>query len=304
MRDRIYKAFATVRAEEDWKARTMAAVARKSRRRGRPLVWAAACCLLFVALGGGLFFTPVSAISVDINPSLQLTVNLFDRVIGVEAYNEDAGELAQNTPLLFADYPQALRALLAAAPVKACLEKGESLSIFVVCDDEQRSQEMLATVEACAGQGRNVHCQSGGWAESAAAQEAGLSCGKYRAFLEWQALDPAVTPEDAQGLTMREIREKIAALSGEPLPTPGNGQGHGQGNGQGNGQGQGHAQSSSSEPYDVQSASPEPCDSPTSTPEQCDSQANGEGQANGQGKGHGHGGGHGKGARAQKHSHG
>lgn len=237
MHDRLHNAFSALRAEEDLKSKTLDAVARRAgrqrarRRRMRALACAAACLLLVLGLGGGLFFTPVSAISLDINPSVMLTVNCFDRVIGIEGYNDGGRELARSTPVLFADYSQALTALLASAAVQDCLERGEALSIFVACDDEQRSQEILANVESCAGGGRNVHCQSGGWAEGSAAREAGLSCGKYRAFLELQALDPDATPEDVQGLTMREIREKIAALSGEPAPTPGQGHGHGKGHG-------------------------------------------------------------------------
>lgn len=49
----------------------------------------------------------------------------------------------------------------------------------------------------------------------AAAQEAGLPYGKYRAFLELQALDPTLTPEDVAGMTMKEIRAWIDELAAE-----------------------------------------------------------------------------------------
>jgi len=234
MRDRLQNAFAAVQAEEDLKTKTLAAITLRPRRRwGHPLAWAAVCLVLIMGLGGGLFFVPVSAISIDINPSLELTINRFDRVIGVKGFNEDGRELAQNKGLLFSEYSQALHDLLADTEVQAYLEQGESLSIFVACDDEQRSSKMLAEVETCAGTGRNIHCMMGGWAESAAAHEAGLSCGKYRAFLELQALDPTITPEDVQGLTMWEIREKIAEISGGTAESIGHGNGHGHGKGHG-----------------------------------------------------------------------
>lgn len=72
-----------------------------------------------------------------------------------------------------------------------------------------------------------------------AAHEAGLSCGKYRAFLELQLLDPDITPEAVQGMTMREIRELIESLrtDGEDGNSPYNDWGgghHGQGDGHGN----------------------------------------------------------------------
>ena len=216
MREKLQSALACVRAEEALKAKTLAAVSQKARRRrGRPMAWAAACLTLLAVLGlGGLFFTPVSTISIDVNPSLELRVNRFDRVVGVEGYNEDGRALAQTPRLLFADYAQALSTLLSSAQMQGYMQQGEALSIFVACDDERRGAQMLQKVESCAGSGQNVHCHAGQWEESAA-HAAGLTCGKYQAFLELQALDPTVTPEDVQGLTMREIRDRIAEISGK-----------------------------------------------------------------------------------------
>ena len=63
------------------------------------------------------------------------------------------------------------------------------------------------------------------------AHEAGLSLGKYRVFLEVQALDPDITPEEVQGMTMREIRELIRELSGsgEDMAEEDNAGNHGHG---------------------------------------------------------------------------
>ena len=80
---------------------------------------------------------------------------------------------------------------------------------------------------------------------AAAAHAVGLSCGKYRAYLELHELDPSVTPADIQGMTMREIRDRIAALSGssDEVQTQGTGVSAGNGHhgcGMGNGRGKGH----------------------------------------------------------------
>lgn len=248
MDERLRKAFAAIEAEEELKAKTQAYLSRRTRgyRAGKaalagPLRWAvaAACLMLFLGLGAGLFFTPVSAISVDINPSLELNVNCFDRVVSVEGFNEDGRELAGRLQLRFMRYAEALDALLADGSVRACLERGEALSIYVACDDEQRSGAMLDEVRLCTGGGRNIHCHAGGREAEDAAHAAGFSCGKYRAFLELQALDPTVTPEAVRGLTMREIRERIASLSGQEKAQAGCGQGQGAGCGHGKRHGRG-----------------------------------------------------------------
>ena len=46
------------------------------------------------------------------------------------------------------------------------------------------------------------------------AHEAGLSFGKYRAYLELKELDPDITPDDIRDLSMREIQDLIDSLSG------------------------------------------------------------------------------------------
>ena len=252
MGERLREAFAAVEAEEELKDRTQAYLfrktqgysARKAAGRAGPMGWAVAvaCLVLFAGLGAGLFFTPVSAISIDINPSLELNVNCFDRVVSVEGFNEDGRKLAERLQVRFMGYPAALDAVLAEESVQSRLADGEPLSIYVACDDEQRGGAMLDEVRHCAGRGRNIHCQAGSRETEEAAHAAGLSCGKYRAFLELQALDPTVLPEDVQGLTMREIREKIAALSGKGTAWPGCGKGNGCGQGKRHGQGAGCAQ--------------------------------------------------------------
>ena len=46
---------------------------------------------------------------------------------------------------------------------------------------------------------------------SAEAQALGLPLGKYHAYEELHALDPSITPEEAAGMTMRELRDRIDA---------------------------------------------------------------------------------------------
>ena len=64
----------------------------------------AACSLLvFLAGGSYLFFTPTAFISVDVNPSLELGINRFDRVVSVTGYNEDGQNLADNLSLKYVE---------------------------------------------------------------------------------------------------------------------------------------------------------------------------------------------------------
>ena len=84
MDERLREAFDEVRADEALKERTRAFLADKTAKRRRRPVWrlAAACLTLLVLAGGALLWTtPVAAVSVDVNPSLELALNCFDRVV-------------------------------------------------------------------------------------------------------------------------------------------------------------------------------------------------------------------------------
>lgn len=126
--------------------------------------------------------------------------------------NEDAKALASSLNLQFLNYEQAVETLVSTAEIQSRLENNELLSITVVEADNEQSQRILAGVERCTQEHQNAHCYAMTPNETEAAHECGLSYSKYRAFLELQALDPTVTAEDVQGLTMREIREWIMAL--------------------------------------------------------------------------------------------
>ena len=248
MNNALKEIFGPIRAEEDLKNRTRAFLAERTRnytraetKKRRYPAYAAACaCLLLVLLGGRwLYFTPTAAISIDINPSLELSVNRFDRVIAVTGFNEDGQALSNALDVKYKNYAQAMEQIVHHDSIMALLSNGEVMSITVAGPDGQ-SAKLLSGVETCtAGQG-NIDCYSARPEEAAAAHETGLSCGKYRAFLEVRRLDPDITPEDVQGMTMREIRDRIDRLSsdgGSDATQPG-GQGNGHhenGNGHGGG---------------------------------------------------------------------
>lgn len=162
MRDRLQRAFGAVRAEGELKASTLDAIYSRARRRRKyPLALAAACLVILLGFGGGLFFTPVSAIGIEINPALELKINRFDLVIGVDGLNKDGERLAESTRLMFTEYSQAIDALLANSEMQEYLEQGMEMSINVLCDDEQRCGRMLEKVESRVSGEGNITCHAG-----------------------------------------------------------------------------------------------------------------------------------------------
>lgn len=223
MNDRIKEAFHQIQADEALKSRTKAFLAQKTgnysrpvpRRQSRAFTACAACaCLLFLLFGGRwLYFTPTSVISIDINPSIELSVNRFDRVISVDGFNADGQKLADTIDLKHKNYAAAVELLLENRDIAALLSENEVLTITVTGTSTAQSAKIYKRLETCTSGHQNTYCYVSSSEETADAHKSGLSCGKYRAYLELQALDPNITPEEVQGMTMREIQDLIESLS-------------------------------------------------------------------------------------------
>lgn len=245
MDNRLKAAFDSLQADEELKQKAWEAVEEKRKKRrphyGRLVP---AFCLLLLCLGFGtwrLYAAPVAHITIDINPSVELQINRWDKVVDVKGLNPDGEALAQSLSVRFWDYPQAVEEILQTPLVEEAVAQGETLAVGVMGDDPQRREEMLEVLASCPGMGQNAYCYGADTEQMEKAQEAGLPCGKYQAFLEWQALDPDATVEQARAMTMSQLRQKIAELSGESqtqAPGWGQGQNH-QGQDQGQGQGKG-----------------------------------------------------------------
>lgn len=299
MRDELKTALDKVTADDALRQSTRAFLARQTGDFGaaktrphtaRRFAAAFACLALVVAGGTGYwaYFSPTCAISIDINPSVELGVNRFDKVVSVEGIGDDGEALAETLDIRFLDYADALDVLLADPTVEDYLAQDEVLSIAVAGENEAQADAILAQAETCAAGTRNVYCHAADSAELEHAHEAGLSFGKYQTFLILQSLDPSVTAEDVQELTMRELHDRIAALDPDAALTlygsyghgsgigngygTGNGTGTPAGNGAGNGSGTGQGAGSGNDAGN--------------------GAGSGSGNGNGSGSGHGHHGGH------------
>ena len=251
MDGRIKAAFDQVHAGEELKERTLAYVKKQTRGYTRKksgnlrYVAAAAACLLFLLVGGNwLYFSPTAQISIDINPSIELSVNRFDRVISVDGYNEDGETLAEELDVRFQNYYDVVAQVLEEESIADLLSNDAVMTITVVGDNEEQADRILSDMETCTMGQSNTYCYLAKSEEVSQAHELGLSYGKYRAYLEVSALDPSITPEQVQGMTMREIQDLIQALSdGQELPSGGAGAGnHGYGHGSGGGWSKGHGE--------------------------------------------------------------
>lgn len=229
MKTRIKKAFDEVRAEEQLKNTTREFLAREMQERDVQMQekvtrsrwiygkWiSAAACFFFIVLaaaGYRFYFSATAVISIDVNPSIELNINRFDTVISVKAYNEDGQELADQLHVRFMKYMDAFQAIVDSDDFADYRSEEDFVSIAVAGYDKDQQQKILSDMESCTAQEKNMHCYYADEEEITAAHEEGLSCGKYRAYLELKELDPDVTVDEVRGMTMREIRDRIEELA-------------------------------------------------------------------------------------------
>ena len=113
----------------------------------------------------------------------------------------------------FLKYTEAVEQILNSESIADYLAGDEELSITVVSSDGIRCEKMLSDIRHCAAGREKVYCHTASEEDADIAHAAGLSCGKYRAYLELKALDPEITVDEVQGMTMKEIHNCTEALS-------------------------------------------------------------------------------------------
>lgn len=121
---------------------------RHRRRRMHFARWAAmAACLCLLLLGGwGFWQSPVGTVRMQINPDVQMQVNRFDRVIGLEGLNGDGKALIEAYPAYGKDIGTVSDGLADRAMEMGFLRDGGQIALTVESDRENwrtATEEML-----------------------------------------------------------------------------------------------------------------------------------------------------------------
>lgn len=218
MDDRIREAFDAIEAPERLKRSTKAALRKKTfdygrnvyrlRQRRRRLA-ASLLTLTLVFSGLGVWFWPSSAIGVEINPSMELKVNAFDRVICLEGKNDDGREVARTLKLAGMEYGEAMQRLLLSRELKPYLDRSSNITITVTDGSNAHGEEMLSRVLCRAyniAEEENIlYCQVD-WETVKAAREAGLCIPRYLAWQNLKKNDPTITVEQVRQIPREKIR--------------------------------------------------------------------------------------------------
>lgn len=209
MNNRINNAFDNIHAEDELKFNTEKYINSK-RKKGtvhyRKFVPALAAFIFVLAtciFGIKLYNTEAAVISVDVNPSIELGINRFNKVISVTGYNDDGIELAQNIDVKNMNYKKAVEKIL-----EMDFSEDAYFSVTVAGKNEKTRDNCLSDLKSISVEDK-VRVDSATNEEVREAHKKGLSFGKYKAYLELSEYDEEITEEKIKDMTMRDIRDKI-----------------------------------------------------------------------------------------------
>lgn len=223
MEHKIKDAFDQIKATPDLKNQTAEYVLKSMSRQSRKglmvykSIAAAVACMLVLLIGGyQMYFTPIAEISVDINPSILLEINRFDRIISVEGANDDGDRLVDNMDIKFMTYTEAIDQIMDSETISGLLLQDEIMTITVAGSDSRRSEEILSNVQSCTAQCSTVYCYYAKSEETAKARSMGLSYPRYQAYLFLQTHGYSIGIDEIRNMSMREVRELVNNLTEQP----------------------------------------------------------------------------------------
>lgn len=174
---------------------------------------AVAAVFVFLLAGANVYLkTPVSYVSLDVNPSVEYKLNLFNKVVEVIAVNEDAKELLKDTALVNQPADKAIRQTVELLSERNYLTAEEKNDIVIAASaaDSKKAKAVMnqvtqATVEATASLGvkADIIVFESSVSDHKQAEKLGTTEGKM--MLVNQAVEQDVTTMDPEVDDMEEV---------------------------------------------------------------------------------------------------
>lgn len=204
MDKKIKSAFDEVKCSPELKQKTKAYLSDYSNARSKKpleglLALACACLVLIGTVFSGkyYFYTPVSAVSIEGESMVELRLNRIDRVISVDGYSEQG---IKNKKC-----KDAVSILVSNEDLSE-----QELYITVTSKNQDKENNLLEAIKQCQfADSDKIYCVTG-----TQAKENGMSGGKYKLYIAIRQLMPQFSKEEAQAMSMHELKELYAKLSG------------------------------------------------------------------------------------------
>ena len=216
----IKTAFDRIKADEAMINKTKNSVVIKMQRNSKRVYQALrlgvpvlAVMFIMIVAGSFIYLTPTVCVSVDINPSLELSLNRFDRVIDAKGLNQEGKELADSLNLKHLSCENAIEKLVGCREIEALLEEDATLEIGVVGEENTQTQRLYSEIEKSTDNKAQTYCYRAKNEDVERARNLGISYGKYKAYQEILSLGGDVSVEQIQNMPMNEIKKLISSFT-------------------------------------------------------------------------------------------
>jgi len=175
--------------------------------------------MLFVGSGGYLYAqVPVAYVSLDINPSIELALNKFNKVVSYEAYNPDGEILLTSNNKTHITLDNAINNIIANAINKNYISssKDSTITLSAISDDTILRKDLEIHLKDAIEESlenKSIHLSinssNNNLNKRNEAKSIGFTVGKLLLVQELKSLDSSIIIEDFKDTSISEIKNKI-----------------------------------------------------------------------------------------------
>lgn len=183
------------------------------------------CVCLFVMY---TIRTPYTYISIDVNPSIELSLNRYNRVIGINGYNEESEIVVASINVLNQPYLKALSTIDDALDNLGYFNRNSVISYAVASSSKTTEDSIIdAIVSSTMYTEHQSYCHGADVNQHEEAHQSGMSIGKYQLYLELHEYDESVSVESCQHMSMHEMYTMLEEYTDDGPKEHGHHQHHG-----------------------------------------------------------------------------
>ena len=169
----------------------------------------------------GLYNENFQTIYIDVNPSVALKLNRFERVIGVEFLNEDAKVLLANTKLVGTNASDAVDTVIAACTTAGYVQPNSEIYISATSKQEKNADQLLEKLKGNtetkkgATDTYSVNTYRAKKDEKKKVEHSSVSPAKYKLINEIIEINSSYTFDFLKNKSMTELHQILYALGVE-----------------------------------------------------------------------------------------
>lgn len=224
MKNKISQSFNKIKANNHLKQNTykylLEKIEGKQSKKALPFKRLSLAIVIFIlAIAGsfhsyGLYTTEAAYLDIDVNPSIELTLNHFDQVINAYAYNAEGKRILNEVNLKNKSYKDALTELIAEMKKQGYVDNSGLLIATLQLDNAKVEKAKLKELQAYIDkllQTQKIETESEVYTVDSTTKshshEENLTPAKYLAIIELKKVDPEATFENCRDHSISEIED-------------------------------------------------------------------------------------------------